>query len=173
MATINKMNKLFLKASNELRMSFSHRDICICFVSYRGRKMAELEAKDTEECLYTDMLAKSISYEMTKKFRTVRVSHCQGCRFNLLSQNDHDLCLINLYDQVCELFDVMILEIDDSNIWDNFELLVFAQNGVKMKDVPYHFTNKSWRSGLLNNRFDPGMKKRIIFFLTLDHLQDY
>ena len=101
------------------------------------------------------------------------MSHCHGCKYNLLSQNDHDLCLINLYDQVCELFDVMIQEIEDSAVWDNFKLLVFAQSSVKMKDVPYHFTNPSWRSGLFDNKnFDPGMKKNIIFF-TLDNLQNY
>ena len=130
--------------------------------------MAELAEKDVEDCLFTDMLAKSVGYEMSKKFRTVRMSHCQGCRFNLLSQNDHDLCLLKLYDQVSELFDDLLEKTADDTIMDYFELLVFAHSFLKYEDVPYQYRNPYWRSCI----FYPGMRKKIISF-TLDKLKNY
>ena len=111
-----------------------------------------------------DLLAKSYAIEMYKNFYSTRSSLCEGCKLGLLSQNDHNLCLLDMNDQISYLFDFLLDETQDDCVITEFESLL-ADNSMNLGDLPYHYSNIFWRTGLFNHDFIPGLRTKTIFFL--------
>ena len=118
-----------------------------------------------QEMELSELLAKSYANEMYKKYYTIRASLCDGCKFGLLSQNDHSLCFLDLKGQISYMFDFLLDEIQDEGVMSNFELLL-ADKGMNLGDIPYQYSNIFWRKGVFNHEFVPGLKHKTVFFLS-------
>ena len=111
---------------------------------------------------YENLLAVSFAYEMKNSFHRLKLWKCPGCFNSALSQTEHDFCFRDKREQIVELFDDMLDNVCDKDVWDNFNLMCFYAK--KQNDVPEYFKNPSWRIGAIH--INRGIKETVVLYIA-------